>query len=277
MNKLKRPIIAAIPTYNEEQLLDDLLDQVLEDQYDDVYVLDDASTDNTVELALYYGKDVQVILGKENVGSGANRNRIISKLGDSAIIHFIDADLRLNSDRNPERIREIMPSSGVGFIGGLVRNPDGSQHPWNYGPAFSLPQMLSAWTYTGINRLAKRDPVAARSLRSSLNRWSLMEQWPDPQKEPLARDVYWSCEGNLVIPYEVFAGVGGYDPQLRYHEVMDLAMRLEKYGLKRQFDPSIDVTHLDLEWVGKESSREFSTALVKIAGKMGVREFLHVV
>ncbi len=274
MSRQKYRVVAAIPAYNEEKLLGGLLDQVLDQEYDDVYVLDDASTDATVEVASFYGKDVNVIEGKENVGSGANRNRIIPKLGGSAIIHFIDADIHLNTDRSPERVREVITHSDIGFVGGLVRNPDGSQHPWNYGPAFSLPQMLSSWAYTGINRLAKTDPVVARALRSSLNRWTLMEQWPDPQKEPRAREVYWACEANLVIPSDVFVTVGGYDPNLRYHEVMELAMRLEQLGLNRRFDPLIDVTHQNLEWLNKGYTHEFWSALVRTAGKIGIKEFM---
>lgn len=274
MRKSETPVVAVIPAYNEERFLGGLLDQVLEQEYDDVYVLDDASTDNTVEAALAYGKDIKVICGKENVGSGANRNRIIPVLGEPALIHFLDADLRLNSDRNPERARELTSSKDMGFVGGLIRSPEGSQHPWNYGPAFSLPGYVSSRVYSRIFKIARKEPTTSRRLRELLNKWPPMEQWPDPQQEPIARDVYWSCEGNLTISSDIFGQVGGYDSSLRYHEVTDFARRLDRLGLKRRFDPSIDVTHQNREWETKPHTKEFWIALAKITGKMSVREFL---
>ena len=55
---------------------------------------------------------------------------------------------------------------------------------------------------------------------------------------------------------------------------MELAMRLEQNGLKRRFDPSVDVTHQTFEWLNKGDTSDFWKALYKIAGKMGVREFV---
>lgn len=170
MAQEKFPVIAAIPTYNEQDLLDELLGQALEQEYDSVYVLDDASTDNTLDVAYSYGKDVKVEAGRINLGSAGNRNRIIGKVGRS-VIHFIDADIQLNSSSTPEIIRDIMPIKldSTGYIGGLIRNPDGNQMPWNYGPPFSLPQVVSSWIYAGIYELGKRTPDAARTVRDLAN------------------------------------------------------------------------------------------------------------
>lgn len=277
MKRRESPVVAVIPAYNEEQLLGGLLDQVLEQEYDDVYVLDDASTDNTVEAALSYGSDVNVVSGIENAGSGANRNRIIPVLGHSAImpiIHFLDADVRLNSGRNPERARELVAASNIGFVGGLIRRPDGTQHTWNYGPAYSLPQMASSLVYAQADRLGRLWAPAGSLVRQGLNHWSLIDQWPDQQKEPVAHGVYWACEGNMVIPSNVFKCTGGYDPSLRYHEVMELAMKLDRLGLRRRFDPSIDVTHQRQSFFNKGYTRNFWTAQHRIVHKMGMKRFL---
>lgn len=274
MSAEKLPVIAAIPSYNEEQLLGGLLDRVLEEDYDDVYVIDDSSTDGTLEILYERRKDVKAILGRENVGSGANRNRIIPVLGYSAIIHFIDADVRLDSQENPEKIQEIMAWSDLGFAGGLIRLPNGKMHPWNYGPAFSLPQMVSAWLYSSAFRAGAIAPGIAQSARNVLNNWELMRQWPDTFKAPASQDVYWACEGNLMIPSEVFRKLGGYDPKLRYHEVMELAMRMDQLGLKRRFEPSIEVTHQNREHLRKPYTKDFWGALIQIAGKMGIKGFL---
>lgn len=274
MHPPEQPVVAVIPAYNEEAVIGDLLNQVLEQDYSEVYVLDDASTDNTVEAVLGYGNDVKLVRGAENVGPGANRNRVIPVLGQEATIHFLDSDVRLNSKNSPTVARELGSIAEIGFVGGLVRMPNGQQNPWNYGPRLSFSQIIAGFLYSGLYQLGRRDPQAGRLLRSQLNSWSLIEQWPDQFVEPKAREVFWSGEANLVIPSKIFTNVGGFDPRLQYHEVMDLAIRLDRLGLKRRFDPSLDVTHVDYAaWENLGFTRKYQEAQLKIIAKMGLKDF----
>ncbi len=55
-------VIAAIPNFNMGQSLQELLPQVLAQGYDAVYVLDDASRDDSVAIARGF-TGVQVIAG----------------------------------------------------------------------------------------------------------------------------------------------------------------------------------------------------------------------
>lgn len=274
MGRQEFPVVAVVPAFNEQERLGMLLLQLCEQEYDKVYAIDDASTDNTAEVIKSWHKDVTGIYGKENVGSGANRNRIIPELGYSAIIHFVDADTSINSNRNPERAREIVADPKIGFAGGLIRRPDGTQHTWNYGPPYSLPQMFSSWLYAQNDRLAREWPKIGQRIREPMNKWSLMAQWPDVTKAPLAKEAYWACEGNLVMRSDLFSAVGGYDQSLRYHEAIDLAMKLDELGLKRLFDPSIDVTHHNNPKFNNANTKDFWTAQYRLARKMGAKRFL---
>jgi len=47
------PVVAAIPNYNMADSLRKLLPQVLSQSYDGVFVLDDASTDDTVDVVVF--------------------------------------------------------------------------------------------------------------------------------------------------------------------------------------------------------------------------------
>jgi N-acetylglucosaminyl-diphospho-decaprenol L-rhamnosyltransferase len=133
MVEKKIPVIAAIPAYNAAKTIRPLLNELIAQGYDDIYVLDDASTDSTVKIVKQYSPAVKLIEGEENVGSGANRNRIIGQT-PKAIIHFIDADMKLLSKDTPRIIRRLDWPIYAAYIGGLVRNPDGSQNPFNFGP-----------------------------------------------------------------------------------------------------------------------------------------------
>lgn len=268
------PIIAAIPTYNEQDNIGNLLNQVLADNYDCVYVLDDRSIDNTVEIAKGFGKEVRVINGYENVGTAANRNRIIPELSRLSIIQFFDADISLNTSDNPERARELATDPRIGYTGGLIRNSEGRQLEWNYGPAFSLPQLFSAVAQAKISEQEARHPSRAAKTRMVLNKWSLMRQWPNPQRSPQRKIVYWTTEANSIFRSDIFASIGGFNENLRYHEAMDMSYRMEKIGLKRVFDPSIDVTHLDGDYQNKSRTGEFWQAYAKIIGTIGLRDFI---
>src|SRR4029077_5074528 len=95
------PVVAAIPNYNMGDNLGKLLPQVLAQRYDGVFVLDDASTDHSVEVIAQFDDEVKVVRSPENRGAGANRNQIIDYVGDGAIIHFIDADMDLATAEIP--------------------------------------------------------------------------------------------------------------------------------------------------------------------------------
>ena len=135
------PVVAAIPNFNMAENLRNLIPQVLAQRYDGVFVLDDASTDHSVDVVGEYGGDVRVVRSPENRGAGANRNQIIDQVGDEAIIHFIDADMDLKTAETPAVARQVIDryaDRGVGVVGGLVTRLDGGQEYCNYGAVFSL-------------------------------------------------------------------------------------------------------------------------------------------
>lgn len=266
-------MLAAIPAYNAELTLKPLIDEVLEQEYDDVYVLDDASTDHTLEIAYAYSKDIVVVEGDVNLGAGGNRNRIIPELGYSAIIHFLDSDVLLNSKNSPDIARELGSTEGIGFIGGLIRNPDRTQNPYNFGPRMSLKSsfVVSGLQY-GIYALGRYKPQTARKVRSDLD-W-LLKDWPNTFEEPVARPIYWNAEANLVIPSDVFSQLGGYDPKLRYHEIMEFSIRTHAAGLKSRFDPSLDVTHGEIDALNKKFNPEPIKAAARIVVGMGLKDYI---
>ena len=140
------PVVAAIPNFNMGDSLRNLIPQVLAQGYDRVFVLDDASADNTVDVVADFGDEVTLVRSPENRGAGANRNQIIDQVDDGAIIHFIDADMDLETAGIPTVARELFEryaDRGVGLIGGLVSRNDGSQEPFNYGAVFSVWGTLS--------------------------------------------------------------------------------------------------------------------------------------
>jgi glycosyltransferase involved in cell wall biosynthesis len=268
------PVVAAIPNYNMADSLRKLLPQVLAQSYDRVFVLDDASTDDTVDVVASFGNQVTLVRSPQNRGAGANRNQILSHVDDGAIVHFIDADMDLETAETAAVAREVVAryaGRGVGVIGGLVSRSDGSQELDNYGAVFSLWGNFTALVQLLIDRLRRR-PRLAGAIRKVLA--PLVRQWPNILEPPAAAPAYWVHEGNMLVRSGLFKAVGGYDPALREHEIQDLAIRLERIGVKRQFDPSIKVVHREVDVRGKHRQRSVNKAALYLLRKHGLLRFV---
>lgn len=80
------PVVAIIvPIYNVEKYLQECLDSVIGQTYRDLQIIliDDASTDNSFEIAYdYFKQDARITLikNKQNQGVGASRNLALDYL-----------------------------------------------------------------------------------------------------------------------------------------------------------------------------------------------------
>jgi glycosyltransferase involved in cell wall biosynthesis len=266
-------VIAAIPNYNMGHHLEQLLPQLVDQGYDQIFVLDDGSTDGSVDIVEKFDKDVTLVRSPKNQGCTANRNQIIDQVDDEALIHFIDADMDLVTSDTAAVAREVAAryaDQGVGAIGGLVSRVDGSQEPYNYGPAFSLRTHL-----TGIPPLIDRvraNPRIARAVRRLSA--PVRKYYPDVLASPKPAKAYWLHEGNMLIYSRVYKSIGGYDPLMRNHGAQDLAIRLEKRGIKRQFDPSIEVVHHYIDVRGKKRKKQQVESIRYLMRKHGIKHWL---
>lgn len=266
------PVVAAIPNYNMAASLRELLPQLAKQDYAGIYVLDDASTDGSREVVKSFDSNIQFVAGQENVGAGGNRNRILRALGFDAIIHFIDADMHLETEGVPELAQEIAGSDTVGFVGGLIKDLSGRQHPFNYGPRQCLWADIGANIQSYIYSKLDSDPAKAMEVRQRFQRF--VADFPDLQAKPTPRQVFWNAEANLLIRSDVLKAVGGFDSVLRDHEIQDLAIRLSKMGIKRQFDPLLSAVHKEVLVRSGNRRWQMAQAELRIARKHGYRNWL---
>ena len=269
----KLPVIAAIPNYNMGHHLRKLLPQVLQQGYDRVYVFDDGSTDDSVEVVKEFDGRVQIVVAPENQGCTANRNQVLKVIEGDELIHFIDADMDLETENIADVARELAAryaADGVGAIGGLVSRADGSQEPYNFGPAFSLQTHVSGIPPV-LDRIRER-PELARTVQQAVR--PVVKNYPNVLGEPVPQQTFWLHEGNVLIYADVYKSIGGYDINMRNHGAQDLAIRLEKKGIKRWFDPSIEVVHHYIDVRGKKRKKQQYEALRYLVGKHGVKAWV---
>jgi glycosyltransferase involved in cell wall biosynthesis len=97
-------IAVIVPVYNAEQYIGKCLDSILAQDYDDytIYVIDDASTDNTLERIKEYAEGnykIEVINRQTNMGAVCNQVSCIkSRVRSSSIVMLVDGDDWLVND-----------------------------------------------------------------------------------------------------------------------------------------------------------------------------------
>lgn len=265
-------VIAAIPNFKMADSLQQLLEELLKQGYDQIVVLDDASTDNSVAIAKSF-EGVTVVAGEDNRGSGGNRNRILDILppDSNAIIHFIDADTSLETRDTPVIARNIFADPDIVAVGGLVRNLDGSPFIWNWGDRFIPQTQVSMAIAAKLGEIMKEDPDKAKRLWAKYG--VLLHHTPNPFTEPAARDVFWVSEANLLMRAATFREIGGFDPNLRVHDIFDVAIKLKLRGEHFRFDPSISVVHKAIDVRGPGRQAEEDKAVRYLLRKYGLKLF----
>ena len=91
--RLDKPLVTVIiPTYNRGWIIQQAIDSVLDQDFNDyeLIVVDDGSEDNTLEILKAYGKAITV-LHQSNKGVSAARNRGIDAAA-GRLIAFLDSD-----------------------------------------------------------------------------------------------------------------------------------------------------------------------------------------
>ena len=148
---------------------------------------------------------VTVLRNERPVGPGPARQRGLG-LATTPLVAFVDAGVRLS----PVTLEQL------------------SDHLADQEVVAAAPRTLSAGGDDAIGRYERR--------RSAL------DLGPNPSPVGAGRPVPYVPTACLVARVESLEHVGGFDPDLRYGEDVDLVWRLGRVGQIR-YDPSISVTH----------------------------------
>lgn len=114
--------------------------------------------------------------------------------------------------------------------------------------------MITGMVTTKFDELARTDPDKAKQYWKRIER-IVGNDRPNPFKQPVAQPVYWIHEANMIMRVSTFKEIGGFDANLRYHDIFPVAIELKKRGMSCHFDPRISVTHKAIN-VRNENRRE---------------------
>jgi GT2 family glycosyltransferase len=209
----------AIVSYNTAPLLRRCLDSVVADTSGPVLVVDNHSTDTSVELVRSEFPSVRVRAEAENRGYGAAANLAVAELGTRYV-------LLLNADT------ELTP----GTVEALAAYLD--DHPV---VAMAGPRIVTATGRyeSSVHRFPT--PMALLLEESGMRRLLGL----DRRIEWRPRSADWILGAALAIRRQAFEAVGGFDEiYFLYHEEVDLCHRLREVGWEIHYAPVATVRHV---------------------------------
>ena len=200
-------ISAYIPCYNAATYIEPTIKAVLDQTLppDELLIIDDGSTDRTVEIASQY--PVRVIRHEKNLGLAAGRNTAFANARHE-LVAAIDSDAILEP-KWMEYLAEAFSDEAVAASGGRLLEK------YRESPA-------DAWR--------------AAHLSQDLGEQRIDVAWPTPKR---------LGGFGTVIRKTAVERVGGYDLRFRTnYEDVDMSVRLLKAGYKLVFDPRAVAHHM---------------------------------
>jgi GT2 family glycosyltransferase len=226
-------ITVVIINYNTCQELQACLGSIKPEEAGEVVVVDNNSSDGSVEMVRSKYPWVMLHANKRNLGYGAAANQAIAKITAPYV-------LLLNSDTLFEqRALEALscyldqhPKAAI--VGPRLANSDGTLQASCYPFPTPLDTFLeNSNSAVVLGRLIRRCVPGIRRL--------YLRTWPHDS----ARIVPWVKGAALMIRREAFSAVGGFDESFfMYFEDADLCYRLRNAGWEVHFAPVTTIVHV---------------------------------
>jgi len=214
----KMLITAVIPAYNSGNYIARAIDSVLAQTRlaDEIIVVDDGSTDATVEVVRAYGDRVRLI-EQANAGASSARNAgIQAATGDW--IAFLDADDEWLPDKLRQQVEILHSCPHLVWVSG------------NY-----------------LRCLCNTDRRKAHISEAAARKAQAGKPYFDQFFSAFLRDT-WGCTDTLLIQKETIQAAGLFDPNLRQMEDLDLWWKIAYQNPAIGYLPEpVAVYHLEIE------------------------------
>lgn len=224
-------IDVVVPTYNRADLLRGCLEHLArQDEPHTAVVVDNGSTDGTVEMVRAEFPSARLVALEENLGFGRAVNRGVAA-GEGDAIVLINNDVDVEPGFLSALVRPL-EDPGVGMVAGVLVVPGGERID---AAGVVVDGGLGGYGYM------IGDPVAALAA-------------PPP-------GLMGPCGGAAAYRRAAFEAVGGFDGEIfAYSEDLDIALRLLAEGWTCAFAPAARGIHLGSATLGLRSVRQVRIA-----------------
>ena len=247
-----RPLVSAIVvSYNTRDLLLDCLRAfyACSDVPAEAVVVDNASTDRSLEAVAYEFPDAKVIRQPVNVGFGRANNAGL-QVAEGRFILLLNPDVTVMPGCVGRLADFLLVRPDVGAVGPRLQRPDGNlDHAARRG--FPSPA-ASMFYFTGLN---KAFPQSERFNRYTMGHLPATE----------THEIDSGTAACLMVRRAAVDRVGFFDPDyFMYGEDLDLCFRLKAGGWKIFYLPTARAVHLKGQATRQETGRmlrEFHSAM----------------
>ena len=214
-----------IVNYNTSAALKECLNSLLQNRTpaSEIIVVDNASTDNSVEMVKTHFPEIILLESPENLGF-AKANNLGSKKAQGDFLVFLNPDAILSEASFEKMLRYLELHPDVGLIGPRLIYENG-----DFQISSGLfPKILSEFK---MSRLARK--VKNRTFREKL-----------ASQFETSQDVNWLTGACLMLRRSLFEQINGFDDKLfMFFEDADLCKRVYEAGLRVVYFPETEIIH----------------------------------
>jgi N-acetylglucosaminyl-diphospho-decaprenol L-rhamnosyltransferase len=193
----------------------------------DVTVVDNMSTDRSVETLTSAVNEVRVRHSGANLGYGGGVNRgLPESTGDFVLV--LNADVLVDPNAVDVMVAVLDANPDVGIVGPRIEELDGSLYP----SARAFPHLVDAVGHAFVGLVTTDNRFSRRYL---------MTDWD----HAASRDVDWVSGACFLARRSVLTDIQGFDESyFMYLEDVDLCWRAGNAGWTVRYEPAAHVTHV---------------------------------
>lgn len=211
-----------IISYNSEDFIKNCINSVFKYKTKDseVVVLDNASSDRTVEELNMFKDKINLIVSDKNLGFGKGIN-LAAKQSRGEYLFLLNPDTQVRKPFLDELVDFYNSDPNIGLIGVKTMTPNGN-----------------------IQKSVKKSPsVAGAFLEFILGVKNAYSEYAPMTDKPIEVDVIYGAA--VMIKRNLFEKLGGFsDKYFMYYEDVDLCKRVINLGKKIYYYPNTEITHL---------------------------------
>jgi N-acetylglucosaminyl-diphospho-decaprenol L-rhamnosyltransferase len=220
-------ISAVIVSYNSADYLPDCLRSLRSEGVDEIVVVDNASSDGSVEVVRAADPAVSVVETGANLGFGSAANRGVAATAGEYVL-ILNPDTVVEPGTAKALSEALDRDPGLAVVGPRMENLDGTLYP----SVRRFPEMAVAFGHAFLGLVWPTNP-ATRRYR--------MLDWDHDRQ---AADVDWVGGACMLVRRSAFDLIGGFDEAyFMYVEDVDLCWRLGQAGWRIGYEPSARVVH----------------------------------
>lgn len=222
INYAQSPTISVIVvSYSSENFIEKCISSVLENlpKSGEVIVLDNNSTDKTVDILEKFENKIKLIKSKENLGFSKGNNRA-SKEATGDYLFFLNPDTEIETSLDP-LVAFYENTTDAGIVAPKLIMPSGEIQE----SVKKLPTIIGAF---------KEYILRAKKAYS---------QYVPDTDEPVSVEMVYGAA--WLIKKELFRELGGFNEKFfMYYEDADFCKRLGRLGKKVYYYPGVSIKHL---------------------------------